>query len=77
MGAVKAAAGKLGIEAVTIEIRRSEDIVPAFETLKGRADALHVCTEPLVFTNRTDIVLATAARLPTMFGAREYVEAGA
>jgi putative tryptophan/tyrosine transport system substrate-binding protein len=77
MGAVKAAASKFGIEAVTIEIRRSEDIVPAFETLKARADALHVCTEPLVFTSRTDIsVLATAARLPTMFGAREYVEAG-
>jgi ABC-type uncharacterized transport system substrate-binding protein len=40
-------------------------------------DALYVCTEPLVFTNRIRIsILAAAARLPTIFGTREYVEAG-
>ena len=63
---------------MTLEIRRAEDIAPAFETLKGRAEALYVCSDPLVFTNRIRInTLALAARLPTMHGLREQVEAGA
>jgi putative ABC transport system substrate-binding protein len=77
MGGVKAAAGTLSVESVTIEIRQAEDIARAFEAAKGRVDALYVCTEPLVFTNRIRIsILAAAARLPTIFGTREYVEAG-
>jgi putative ABC transport system substrate-binding protein len=48
-----------------------------FEALKGRADALYVCADPLLNTNRIRInILAVAARLPTMHGFREYVEAG-
>src|SRR5262249_21881974 len=40
-------------------------------------DALYVSTEPLIFTNRVRInILAAAARLPTMHGRREYIEAG-
>jgi ABC-type uncharacterized transport system substrate-binding protein len=31
----QAAADKLGLEVTTLEIRRAEDIVPAFEALKG------------------------------------------
>ncbi len=62
---------------VTSEIRRAEDIAPAFDALKGRADALYVCADPLVSTNRIRInTLALGARLPTMYGIREYVEAG-
>jgi len=77
MGEVQTAARTLGVERLTLEIRRAEDIVPAFETLKGRAEALYVCSDPLVFTNRIRInTLALAARLPTMHGLREYVEAG-
>jgi putative ABC transport system substrate-binding protein len=73
----QATARALGLEVVTSEIRRSEDIVPAFETLRGRADALIVCAEPLVFTNRVGInILAAAARLPAIYLAREYVQAG-
>src|SRR5215469_3117151 len=64
----QATARSLGLEVVTSEIRRSEDIVPAFETLRGRADALIVCAEPLVFTNRVRInILAAAARLPAIY----------
>ena len=49
----------------------------AFEALKGRADALYVATDPLVTSNRIRInTLALAARLPTSYGTREYVEAG-
>ena len=66
-----------GLEALTFEIRRAEEIAPGFEALKGRADALYVAADPLVNTNRVRInTLALAARLPTMHGVRDYVEAG-
>ena len=77
MGEVRVTAGRFGIEAATSEIRRAEDIAPAFEALKGRADALYVVSEPLISSNRTTInTLAIAARLATMHGVRDYVEAG-
>ena len=67
----------LGLEVVTPEIRGGEDIVPAFEALKGRADALYVCGDPLVLTNRIRVnTLAQGARLPTMYLLGEFVEAG-
>jgi putative ABC transport system substrate-binding protein len=70
-------ARSLGIEVATSEIRRAEDIAAAFEAFKGRADALYVCAEPLVVTNRLRIsTFALASRLPTMYGQRENVEAG-
>ena len=77
MGEVRAAASLLGLTAAAFEIRRVEDIAPAFETLKTHADALYVCAEPLVNANRIRInTLAQGARLPTVYGFREYVEAG-
>jgi putative ABC transport system substrate-binding protein len=73
---IQALAGKLGLEAVTLEIRRAEDIAPAFEALKG-AEALYVCGDPLVSANRVRIVtFALTARLPTMYDHRGHVEAG-
>jgi ABC-type uncharacterized transport system substrate-binding protein len=41
MGEIQAAAGTLGLDVATFEIRRAEDIAPAFEALKGRAEALY------------------------------------
>jgi putative ABC transport system substrate-binding protein len=77
MDEAQASARALGLGVTTSEIRRAEDISPAFEALKDRADALYVCVDPLVNTNRTRInILAVGARLPTMHGLREYVEAG-
>jgi len=74
---VAESARTLGLEVVNSEIRRSEDITPAIEALKGRADAIYVQTDPLMNTNRGRIsTLALGARLPTMGGIREYVEAG-
>jgi putative ABC transport system substrate-binding protein len=74
---VQALSKTLGLEVATVEIRRAEDISPAFKALKGRADALYVITDALVNTNRVRInTLALAARLLTMHGVREYVEAG-
>jgi putative tryptophan/tyrosine transport system substrate-binding protein len=77
MGEIQAAAGTLGLDVPTFEIRRAEDIAPAFEALKGRAEALYVVGDALVLTHRVRInTLALAARLPTIFFLREYVEAG-
>jgi ABC transporter substrate binding protein len=39
MGEIQAAARTLALEVITLEIRRAEDIGPAFEGAKGRADA--------------------------------------
>jgi putative ABC transport system substrate-binding protein len=74
---VQAVAGTLGLEVLPFEIRGAQDIAPAFEALKGRVDALYVCTDALATTNRIRInTLALGARLPTMHGTRDYVEAG-
>jgi putative tryptophan/tyrosine transport system substrate-binding protein len=77
MREVQAAAGTLRLEVVTLEIRRGEDIATDFEALKGRADALYVSPDAIINTNRIRInILAVGARLPTMHGERDYVEAG-
>ena len=74
---VQAAARTLGVDVAKLEIRRAEDIAPVFGALKGGADALYVCTGPLVNSNRMLInTLANRARLPTVHGSRPYVEAG-
>ena len=73
----QAAARVLGLKVATYEIRRADEIASAFEALKGHAEALFVPADPLVNSNRVRISdLALGARLPTMFGLREYVEAG-
>ncbi len=77
MGEVQTAASTLGLDAIRLEIRRAEDIAPAVEGIKGGADALYVAADPLATSNRMRIgTLALGARVPTMNGAREYVEAG-
>jgi len=77
MREVQATARKLGNEVTTFEIRGAEDIAPVFDALKGRADALYVCGDPLVDANRIRIItLALGLRLPTMSDFPEYVEAG-
>jgi putative ABC transport system substrate-binding protein len=71
---VQAAARTVGLEAVTFEIRRAEDIAPAFEALESRTDAIYVVTDPLTNANRLRInTLALGARLPTMYNGREIV----
>jgi putative ABC transport system substrate-binding protein len=77
MREAQAAARALGIEAIPVEIRRAEDIGPAFDALKGRTDALHVTGDPLMVTNRIRInTLAQGLRLPAIYNAREFVDAG-
>jgi putative tryptophan/tyrosine transport system substrate-binding protein len=77
MTAAEEAAPKLALEVFRLGVRRTEDIDPAIESLKGRADALYVCTDPLISTNRVRIsTLAIGEKLPTMNSFREYVLAG-
>ena len=74
---VRTSATKARVELVTVEIRRPEDIAPAFEGLRERADLLFVCSDPLAIANRNRInTFALAARFPAMYGFREFVEAG-
>jgi putative ABC transport system substrate-binding protein len=74
---VQTSATKVGVELVAVEIRRPEDIAPAFEGLRERADLLFVCSDPLAIASRNRInTFALAARFPTMYGFREFVEAG-
>jgi putative ABC transport system substrate-binding protein len=73
----QAVARTLGLEVATAEIRGANDIAPAFDALKGRAEALYVSGDPLMASNRTRInTLAQDARLPTIYNYREFVEAG-
>ena len=74
MGEVQVAARTLGLEVATLEIRRAEDIAPAFEALKGPAEALYLCLDPLVTTNRVRIItLAQGAQLVAVHVADEVV----
>lgn len=75
---VLAAARALGLETVSLEIRRAEDIAPAFDGLKDRADALYVADDALVASNTPRInTFALASRLPTIFDTRRGPQAGA
>jgi putative ABC transport system substrate-binding protein len=75
---VEATARALGLDVAPLEIRRVEDVAPAFdEAVKRQVDAFYLVAEPLANAHRAYINrLALAARLPTMHGLREYVEAG-
>jgi putative ABC transport system substrate-binding protein len=77
MREVSAAARTLGFQVDTMEIRRAEDIAPAFAALKVQADALYVVVDAFAFANRTRILtFALSARLPTIFNNRGWVQSG-
>jgi putative tryptophan/tyrosine transport system substrate-binding protein len=74
---IQAAARAAGLEVVTMDIRRSDDIAPGFQMIKDRADAVYVVMDPVVSTSRTQInTIAVSERLPTLYVFRELVEAG-
>jgi putative tryptophan/tyrosine transport system substrate-binding protein len=78
MNEVQVAARRLGLEVVDkLEIRKPEDVAPAFDALKGGAQALYVCGDALVDSVRARInTLALGMRLPTIYPNREYLQAG-
>jgi putative tryptophan/tyrosine transport system substrate-binding protein len=74
---VQATARTLGLDMVKAEVRRAEDIAPAFAAFKGRTEALYVIASPLVNVNRIRInTFALTTRLPTIYGTQENVEVG-
>ena len=77
VGEVQSAALKLGLEVIPLDVKRADDLAPAINSLKGRAQAIYVVGDPIVFDNQIQInTLALVARLPTMHNGRGYVEAG-
>jgi putative ABC transport system substrate-binding protein len=77
LGEVQAAGRTLGLDVAALEVRRAEDIAPAIEGLRGRAEGIYVQADPLFTSNRVRLnSLALSARLPTIHSAREQVEAG-
>jgi ABC-type uncharacterized transport system substrate-binding protein len=78
MGETQAEARRLGLEIIPLAIRRAEDIAPAFQDLKTKADAVYVAVDQLMVANRPRILaLALGERLPTIFSERDFVKAGA
>src|SRR5262249_11225937 len=77
MREVQAAARSLGLHVNTVEVRGAKDIAPAIAALKGRTDGIYIQADPLLNTHRIQInTLALSAQLPTMYGIREFVDAG-
>ncbi|QPF93746.1 ABC transporter substrate-binding protein [Bradyrhizobium commune] len=74
---IRAASTRMNIDVDLIEIEKADDIGPALSKLAGQTDALYVYSEPLTNANRAQIIAAaTAAKIPTIFGFREFVDAG-
>ena len=74
IGLIRTAASKLGVDIVDMmEVRKPEDIAPAFAALTGKAQVLYVCGDSLtnVFHNRIN-TLALGARLLTMWATRTF-----
>ena len=75
---LKAAAPSLSIELSFVGVRTPEEIGPAFSAVsRAHAQALYVIEDPLFFTHRMTLLkLASKARLPAIYGEREFADAG-
>jgi putative ABC transport system substrate-binding protein len=75
---VEATAGFLGIQAQLLDVRRPEDLRRAFDAAaKQRAEAVIVGVGSVTQGNlRTIAELAAKQRLPSVYGAKEYVDFG-
>jgi putative ABC transport system substrate-binding protein len=78
MGETQAEARRLGLEVAPLAIRRGEDITPAFQGLKTRADAVYVAVDQLIVANRTPIISsALGEQVATIFSTSDFVKGGA
>ncbi len=74
---IQTVAHQLGLAADALEVRSAADLGPAIDSLKGRTRALFLCTDSLVVSNVAMINdRARVAGAATMWGAREFCEAG-
>ena len=66
------------MQAQLLDVREASELDGAFAAMaQERAEALVVLNDPLFLTHRTRLMELTGAyRLPTIYGNREYVEAG-
>jgi putative ABC transport system substrate-binding protein len=73
-----AAAHALGVDLRILEVRDAADLEAAFTSAVGAGvQALYVSQSPLFMSNRKEIIaIAARARLPAMYGWREFAEAG-
>jgi putative tryptophan/tyrosine transport system substrate-binding protein len=77
MNETREAARTLNLDIAPLEIRRMQDIPPAFEGLKPQADALYVVVDQLVVANLMRILtFALSTRLPMIFSTRDFVRSG-
>ena len=77
IGEVQVAARTLGLDTVVSEFRSAQEVDPAIESLKGHADAVYVCADPVVTTNQSRInEHALNARLPVVHGLPEFAATG-
>jgi putative ABC transport system substrate-binding protein len=79
--ALKSAQGaprSLGVELRRVEVRRPEDLDPAFAAMaRDQIGAALVLSDPMTSFHRFKMAdLAATRRLPTMYGVRAYVDAG-
>jgi putative ABC transport system substrate-binding protein len=76
--AMQDAGRTLGIDVVPLEVRSAEDVERTFASLAtARFDGIAVAAGALTDTHARRIAeLAARARIPTMYGAPEYVEYG-
>jgi putative ABC transport system substrate-binding protein len=72
------AGGKLGVQLYTVPVQTAQDFEAAFGSMaRERVDAFFVAASSLTRSHATLLArLALKHRLPSMFGARENVEAG-
>jgi putative tryptophan/tyrosine transport system substrate-binding protein len=75
---IQAAARTLGLDVAVFEIRPAGDVASVFSAMaKKGAEALYVVGDTFMNSNRVRVSsLAVQATLPTIYVAREYVEAG-
>jgi putative ABC transport system substrate-binding protein len=75
---INAAATNFEIKIVMADARRSENVEPAFRNFKAEhVDVVIVLQANFLILERVNIAAAAAAtRLPTIFGYRQFVEAG-
>jgi putative ABC transport system substrate-binding protein len=76
--AIEAAAHQLDIQARLLDVRKAEDLVPAFEAAaRQHVNAVVVGMDGVMHANRRVIAqLATKHRLPAIYGSREFAEDG-
>jgi putative ABC transport system substrate-binding protein len=71
------ASGAVDVELRYLDAQDLKDVVSAFETSKGRADAVLVLQSPVVTAHPKQFAeLAAKNRLPTIYWSSEFVEAG-